>query len=311
MDALFSWKTRLMGSDFEFLLVAEDEAAGKSWLDDCVAEVQRLENLLTEFRPNSETSKINEAAGKEWTQVSTEVFNLLTRCKQISELTQGAFDITGVVLRNLYNFKGEYFTLPNPDSIQQTIKLVGYEHIEIRKPNQVKLAKTGMRIGFGAIGKGLAAESVKRIMQARGAKAGAINASGDLCVWGQRPDGLPWKIGIAKPDNPEEMLCWLNLNNSSIATSGNYIQFFDHLGKRYSHNLDPKTGLPVTGTKSVSIISPSAELSDALATAVFVLGVDLGIDLLNQLPQTHGLVVDQENRIFTSKNMNLILNSAE
>ena len=295
MESIFSRKARLMGSDFEFLISAIDKKESEILLDECVEEVQRLENLLTEFRPDSETSQINAAAGKKWTTVSSEVFDLLIRCKQLSKLTQGAFDITGVALRGLYNFKGESFSFPTSESIKKRLKQVGYQHIELQKPNQVKLAKKGMRIGFGAIGKGNAAESVKQKMKARGVSAGAINASGDLCVWGQRPDGQSWKIGIAKPDHPNEILIWLTLNDSSIATSGDYIQFFEYQGKRFSHNLNPKTGLPILGIKSVSVISPNAELSDALATAVFVLGVDLGIDLLNQLPQTHGLLVDENN----------------
>lgn len=305
MEGIYSRKARLMGSDFEFQVEALNKTDGENLLDACLEEVQRLEILLTEFHPDSETSQINAAAGLEWKTVSSEVFDLLARCRQLSELTQGAFDVTGVVLRSLYNFKGESFAFPKTKSIKDRLNLIGYQHIELEKPNQARLSKKGMRIGFGAIGKGFAAEMVKQKMIAFGVKSGAINASGDLCVWGNRPDHLPWKIGIAKPDQPEEMLCWLNLHNASIATSGNYIQFFEHGGKRYSHNLDPKTGLPVVGIKSVSIISPSAELSDGLATAVFVLGVDLGIDLLNQLPQTHGLVVDENNQIFTSKHLNL------
>ena len=305
MESIFSRKARLMGSDFEFLLSAKDEAEVEILLNAAVEEVQRLENLLTEFRPNSETSQVNAAAGENWTTVSTEVFNLIVRCKQLSTLTQGAFDITGVALRQLYNFKGESFTFPDSQTINNRLDLVGYQHIEMQKPNQVKLAKRRMRIGFGAIGKGYAAESVKQKMKALGVSAGAINASGDLCVWGQRPDGQPWKIGIAKPDQPDEILIWLPLNDSAIATSGDYIQFFEYEGRKFSHNLDPKTGLPVSGIKSVSVVSPSAELSDALATALFVLGVDLGIDLLDQLPHTHGILVDENNRIFTSKNLTL------
>lgn len=304
---MYNRHARLMGSAFGFQVEAHSISEGEHLLDLCVAEVRRIENVLTEFQPDSETSRINRAAGSgEWIEVSPEVFSLLERCKRLSATTQGAFDITGVALRSLYSFKGGSFTFPTPAHIQQRLRLVGYPYIEMQHPAKVRLAKPGMHLAFGAIGKGYAADKVRQLMQRRGCLSGAINASGDLCVWGQRPDDTPWKIGIAHPDKKGEMLFWLTLNNSAIATSGDYEQYFEHNGKRYSHNLDPKTGLPVSGIKSVSVISPGAELSDALATAVFVLGVDFGIDLLNQLPETHGLVVTDKNQTFTTKNLHLL-----
>ncbi len=162
-----------------------------------------------------------------------------------------------------------------------------------------------MHIGFGAIGKGYAADKVKKMMEEKAVESGVINASGDLTAWGKQPDGSSWKAGIGHPDKSEKVMLWLPLNGASIATSGDYEQFFMLNGTRYSHNIDPKTGLPVRGIKSVSVISPAAELSDALATAVTVMGVNAGLHMINQLPETHCIIVDDKNKLHSSKNINI------
>jgi thiamine biosynthesis lipoprotein len=162
-----------------------------------------------------------------------------------------------------------------------------------------------MHIGFGAIGKGYAADRVKKLFCEKGVQSGVINASGDLTAWGMRADGQPWKTGIADPDDLSRIVLWLPVNGLSVATSGNYIQYFDHEGTRYSHNINPLTGYPVKGIKSVTIISPGAELSDALATAVTVMGVQEGIQFINQLPETHCIIIDDHNKVYQSKNLQL------
>ena len=301
----YTRKERLMGSAFEFLVTAETESKGIGLLDECVAEVKRLETVLTEFNENSETSLINRNAGIRPVQISNETFELIERSIRISAMTDGAFDISAVVLRKLYNFKGENFKLPDADQIKETLKRTGYKKIQLSPPNSVLLTKKNMHIAFGAIGKGFAADKVKSLMVNKGVECGFINASGDLTAWGTRPNGESWKTGIAHPDDQSKIILWMPMNGSSIATSGNYIQYFDHLGKRYSHNIDPRTGYPVTGIKSVSVLSPSAELSDALATAVTVMGVKAGLYLINQLPQTHCILVDENNRVHVSKKIDI------
>ncbi|MGN6568505.1 MAG: FAD:protein FMN transferase, partial [Flavipsychrobacter sp.] len=276
-----------MGSDFELIATATDEQAADSLLQQGIDEIKRLEYLLTEFSETSQTAALNLNAGIAPVQVDDEVYELIRRCKNISALTQGAFDISAGTLKRLYNFKQENFQLPDRKTIVQTQKAVGYKKIELQDDNKVFLRGKGMRIGFGAIGKGFAADKVKALWQAQGMISGVINASGDLTVWGKQPDGSPWKVGIADPDNKENILLWLPVENASVATSGNYEQYFDLNGVRYSHNIDPRTGMPARFIKSVTIISPSAELSDALATAVTIMGKEIGIDFINQLPNVH------------------------
>lgn len=294
----------LMGSAFEFILSATGER-GEQLLDMCVQEVRRIEALLTEFGDTSQTALLNRCAGAEPVQVDAETFAILERCATLSRLTQGAFDITAGVLKKLYNFKKGPFTWPESSRLKETLEKTGSQYIRLFNDRRVLLEKPGMHIGFGAIGKGYAADRVKVLLQREGVESAVIDASGDLTAWGLRSDGTPWKIGIADPDDPARILLWLPVNGFSVATSGDYEQFFERDGRRYSHNIDPKTGLPVHGVKSVTVISPSAELCDALATAVFVMGPDAGLHLIGQLPDTHCLVIDAQNRMHLSKNMKI------
>lgn len=291
-----------MGSAFEFVLVA-DKRSGDSLINRCIDEVKRIEDLLTEFSDTSQTALLNRHAGKGPVEVDAEVYAILKRCNAISRITQGAFDITASLLKKLYNFKHETFTMPNPDRIDSALEKVGFRKMKFLDGCSICLVEEGMHIGFGAIGKGYAADRVKQLMLAHGVYSGVINASGDLTAWGKRIDGKPWTIGIADPANPGLATMRIPVYNAAVATSGDYEQFFEYNGDRYSHTIDPKNGLPVKGIRSVTVISPSAELSDALATAVFVMGADVGLDFIEQLPNTHGLLMDDRNQVVLSRHL--------
>lgn len=296
---------RLMGSDFELIVVGADSKSAALRLQEGVQEIQRIEYLLTEFSDFSQTAQLNNSAGDHPVRVDAEVYQLVQRCLHLSGITQGAFDISAGVLKSLYNFKERKATLPGTAALGDALKLVGYGKIGVLPENKLFLTKKGMRIGFGAIGKGYAADKVRALWKSRGVEAGVINASGDLTAWGRQPDGSPWKIGIADPRDPMNILFWLAATDCSIATSGNYEQFFDINGIRYSHNIDPRTGFPVRDIKSVTIVSPSAELSDALATAVTVMGKEVGLHFIDQLPEVHGIIIDDKDRIYKSKNIQI------
>ena len=294
--------TRLMGSSFELLVVEEEENIGQRRLQEGVVEIRRIEALLTEFDPDSQTSLLNRYAGVSPVKTDPEVYQILQRCLHLSHLTQGAFDVTAVALRSLYNFKERRACRPDPGLLAETLASVGHHHIQV-KEETVFLSKKGMRIGFGAIGKGYAADKVRALWRSQQVHAGVINASGDLTAWGLQPDGRPWQVGIADPRDPSSILLWLPVQDAAVATSGNYEQYFEIDGVRYSHNIDPRTGVPVRGVKSATVISPSAELSDALATAITVMGVSAGLYLIDQLPDVHGIIIDDKDRIFSSKNI--------
>ena len=301
----FIKELKLMGNRFAFTVVSDYEDLANAIIDEGIREVQRIEKILTTFKDDSETSLINENAGLEPVKVSEEVFGLVERSIRISSLTQGAFDITyGGIDKSLWNFDKNMTTLPSPEKAQQMVRLINYKNIVLDKKEQtIFLREKGMRIGFGGIGKGYAAEMAKEVMKKK-CSSGIVNASGDLTAWGVQPNGKPWTIGIVHPDNKEQPFSYLNISDMAVATSGNYEKFVMINGKRYSHTINPRTGLPVSGIKSVTIISPNAEISDALATPVTVMGVNKGLNLINQIQQVECVIIDDNNKIYTSKNIN-------
>lgn len=296
---------KLMGSAFEFCVVHENQKEAERLLEKGVKEVVRLERLLSEFTGDSQTTAINKYASKSWVTTEREVVDLISRSLAISNLTKGCFDITVGALKKLYSFKGGVFEMPAQKTIDNALERVGYDNIQVDSNyHRVRFSKDGLRLSFAAIGKGYASDCVKKLWLREGVKAGYINASGDLNTFGKRADSSEWTIGIANPDQPTTTLMYLPVNNMSVATSGDAEQHFLHEGVRYSHNINPHTGKPLIGVKSVSVFSSSAELSDALATAVYVMGPKEGIDFVNQLPQTHAIIIDAQNNLYLSKGMN-------
>lgn len=308
IDQKFSLVTKLMGNRFEFTVIANNKAFAESAINKAVEEVKRIEKVFSTFNTDSEINKINDNSGIKPLQVSEEVYQLIRRSIKISEITQGAFDITyGSIDKKLWNFDMTMTSLPDAATARQSVRLINYKNIFIDGAHQtVFLKEKGMRLGFGGIGKGYAAEKAKQVLIAEGIAAGIVNAAGDLTTWGVQANKKPWTVGIANPDMASQVFSELEISNKAIATSGSYIKFVMINGKKYSHTIDPRTGMPVSGIKSVTIIAPDAELADALATPVTVMGVKAGLYLINQLPGVHCIIIDDDNRLVTSKNINLI-----
>lgn len=304
---LFKRGLRLMGNHFEISVVSDDKAWAEERINMAVDEIRRIEQILTTFKEDSETALINQNAGINPVKVSEEVFRLVERSKRISEITQGAFDISyGSIDKRLWNFDKDMTTLPDPKLAKQMVRLINYRNIILDSEQQtVFLKEEGMRIGFGGIGKGYAAEMAKAVMQNAGVTSGVVNASGDLAAWGYQPDGKPWTIGIVHPDAAHLPFSYMNVTNLAVATSGNYEKFVVIDGKKYSHTINPRTGLPVRGIKSVTIISPNAELCDALATPVTIMGVSAGMHLINQLKGIECVIIDDYNNLYTSNQIRL------
>lgn len=295
-----------MGNTFEITVLAEEESYAYECINASIAEMQRIERLLTIFNQSSQTNLINTNAGIQPVKVDREVFDLIQRSNRISELTQGAFDITyGSIDKRLWNFDVSMKALPDRDTAKRSVRLINYKNVKLdSEACTVFLKEKGMRIGFGGIGKGYAAEKAKQVLVSKGITSGIVNASGDLTSWGYQSNGKPWTIGIADPDT-KNPFSYINITNISVATSGNYEKYVTINGRRYSHTIDPRTGFPVTGIKSVTIISPYAELSDAMATPVMVMGIKVGLDLINQMKDIACIVVDDENKIYTSNNISI------
>ena len=298
---------KLMGNRFEISVVANDPVWANNCIEEAVEEIRRIEKLLTTFNESSQTNLINRNAGIAPVHVDDEVFALIRRSKKISGITQGAFDITyGSIDKRLWNFDMNMTVLPGAKVAKQLVRLINYKNIVLDERNgTVFLKEKGMRIGFGGIGKGYAAECAKAVLQKRGIKSGIVNAAGDLTAWGNQPNGKPWTIGIADPNASREIFSHMNITNTSVATSGNYEKFVVIDGKKYSHTIDPKTGLPVTGIKSVTIICSNAEIADAMATPVMIMGIEAGIDMVNQVKGLACIIIDDNDRIHTSKNIHL------
>ncbi len=296
---------KLMGNRFEFTVIAENKEIGNQAIEQAITEVKRIEELLSTFKTSSQANEINDQAGIKPVKVDREVLQLISRANKISAITDGAFDITyGSIDKSLWNFDLKMTSLPDQETALKTVDLINYHHVLINDEEcTVMLKNKGMRIGFGGIGKGYAADKAKQILQNLGIKSGIVNAAGDLITWGEQLNGSAWTIGIADPEQSNRPFSSLNISNMAIATSGNYEKFVIIDGKRYSHTIDPKTGLPVSGIKSVSIICPSAELADALATPVVVMGVKVGLNLINQLKHVECVIIDDHDKLYTSKNI--------
>jgi len=305
--SLYSRVERLMGNRFEISVVANDDKWSLECINAAINEIKRIENLLTTFNDGSQTNQINLNAGIKPVAVDREVFDLISRSLKISELTQGSFDITyGSIDKKFWNFDTSMSSLPDRKKAKKSVRLINYENVILNESHgTVFLKEKGMRIGFGGIGKGYAADRAKYILQKNGVVSGVVNAAGDLCTWGMQPDGRSWTVGIADPYKKTVPFAHLNISNMAVATSGNYEKFALINGKKYSHTIDPKTGFPVEGIKSVTIITACAELADAMATPVMIMGIDKGLNLINQMKNIECIIIDEKDSIYNSSNISI------
>ena len=299
-----------MGNQFEFTVITASENEAEKLFEVAITEIQRIEKLLTTFSNDSITAKINEMAGIQAVEVDDEVFQLIKRAQFISKITQGAFDISyGSLDKKFWNFDLQMTSLPNPNEAKKSVALINYENIILDETNQtVFLKNKGMRIGFGGIGNGYAAEMAKKKLIEANVESGIVNASGDLSAWGFQENGEPWTIGIADPNQKNAIFSAFKITNRAVATSGNYEKFVIINNKKYSHTIDPKTGYPVSGIKSVTILAENAEIADALATPVTVMGIDIGLDFINQLKNIGCIIVDDNNKTYFSNNITITKN---
>ena len=302
---IFKVTSLLMGNQFEISAVSTSEEQANRCINAGINEIKRIEKLLTTYHESSETNLINRNDGIAGVKVSEEIFNFIERSIRISAVTQGAFDITyGSIDKSLWNFDTQMKSLPDKETAKEMVRLINYKNILLDKENStVFLKDKGMRIGFGGIGKGYAAEMAKTTMQQMGVSSGIVNASGDLTTWGLQPNGEEWTIGIANPNIVGEIFSFLKISGLAVATSGNYEKFIVIDGKKYSHTIDPRTGLPVTGIKSVTIITKNAEIADAMATPVTIMGVKAGLHMINQINDIEVIIIDDYDKIHHSKNI--------
>lgn len=293
-----------MGCNFDITVVANSKTEADNYIQTAVTEIKRIENLISSWDVHSETSLINKHAGVKPIKVSLELILLIERSLAVSQLTSGAFDISYASMDKIWKFDGSMKEMPAREEINQSVAKVGFENIVLDKTRQtVFLKNKGMKIGFGAIGKGYAADQAKKTLISKGVTAGIINASGDLSAWGKQANGKSWKVAIKNPLNKDKVFSWMPIYNSAVVTSGNYEKYVEFNGKKYSHIIDPRTGYPSSGIQSVTVFTKNAELADALSTSLFVMGIEVGLDFINQLKNVECVFIDSKNKIHKSKNI--------
>jgi len=289
---VFKKQTVLMGSVFELVVIAHDSAQAEGYFQPAILEIERIENLISEWRPHTHISQVNQYAGIRPVKVDREVFELTRRAIRYSRLSNGAFDISIAALDHVWVFDGSMDTLPSPTAIEKSIQHVGYHHIVLDSLHStIFLEKKGMKIGFGSIGKGYAADKGRELLQSLGVRGGIVNASGDLSAWGTQPDKQPWKVGVSNPFKAHKIRKVLRIKDGAVATSGNNEKFAEIDGKRYSHIINPKTGWPSTGLASVTVWGPSAEFANFLSTSIMVLGRKEGKKLLKRFSAYKAVMV--------------------
>lgn len=295
-----------MGSRFDITVIAKDSVAANNHIDTAITEIKRIEKLISSWDANSQTSEINRNAGIKPVKVDAELFQLIERSIGISKLTDGAFDISYASMDNIWKFDGSMEQMPSSAEITASVEKVGFQNIILNKENSTVFLKLkGMKIGFGAIGKGYAADKAKDLLISKGVPSGIINASGDMNTWGKQPNGKEWKVAITNPMDKNKIFALLPISNGAVVTSGNYEKYVKFNGKQFSHIIDPRTGYPSSGIISVTVFAPKAELADALATSVFVMGQEAGLDRINQLPKIECIIIDDKGNIIKSKNIEI------
>ena len=300
----FSEEVLLMGCDFKITVVASNEVESKKHIDIAINEIRRIERLISSWDKNSQTTLINKNAGVSPVKVDKELIELIERSVAISKFTDGAFDISFASMDRIWKFDGSVTVMPSIEKVNASVEKVGFENIVINKQkNTVFLKNKGMKIGFGGIGKGYAADKAKELLKSKGVLGGIINASGDLTTWGKQSNGDSWQVGIKNPLNKNKVFALFPIENRAVVTSGNYEKYIMINGKRYTHIINPKTGYPSQGIMSVSVFAPKAELADALATSIFVMGKEKGLHLVNQITTVDCIIVTDDGKIHYSNNI--------
>jgi thiamine biosynthesis lipoprotein len=299
-------KLFMLGSPFEVTAVAKDTIKANEYIDLAVAEVKRIENLISDWIPTTQISEINRNAGIKPVKVDTEVFELVERAIKISQITNGAFDISYASMDKIWKFDGSMKVMPTEEAIKKSVAKIGYKNIILNpKEHTIFLKLEGMKLGLGGIGQGYIADKVKNLLYAKGCISGIINVSGDINAWGKQPDGKPWTVGIVNPLNKNKIFATFPIEDSAVETSGSYEKYVNFNGIRYSHIIDPRTGYPASGIVSVSVFAKQTEIADAMATGIFVLGVEVGLDLVNQIKGLECIIVDDKGKIHSSKGIDI------
>jgi FAD:protein FMN transferase len=302
-----------MGTRLTFVALTSDrsdEARTRAAIERAVAEVRRLEALMTTWRDDSEVSRINQSAGRAPVKVGPDTLDVIRKSLWIGEKSDGVFDITFEVMRGLWRFDQDADTaggprLPNAAAVLARRKLIDYRQVRVDEAaSTVFLAKADSKISLGGIAKGHAIDRAAAVLIEAGIEDFLAQAGGDLYVHGRRADGSPWLAGVRDPRGPEgTYFAMMPVVDHAFSTAGDYERSYVVGGKRYHHIIDPRTGYPATASRSVTIWAKDALTADALDDAVFILGPVKGLELVESIDDAGAVIVDGDNRVFVSKRL--------
>lgn len=297
---------RVMGSDLRISVWTSAGSTARVAMDEANRRVDQLDELLSVWKPGSPVVAINAAAGVKPVPAGPEVREVLHRAAQYSEYTGGKFDVTFGVLSGLWRFdaQNEDDKLPDMAEVRRRLPLVDYRQIQIDDTaGTVFLRRPGMSIHLGGIGKGYAVDQAARILHRAGLNDFLIQFGGDMYAAGHK-DGRPWNLGIRDPRGPEtRIFASVALSDATFSTSGDYERFFMANGRRYHHIIDPTTGEPARGARSVTIVARQAVDADALSTGVFLMGAVEGMALVERLPDVEAVIVSDRNEVLVSSGL--------
>ncbi|MDP7305493.1 MAG: FAD:protein FMN transferase [Pirellulaceae bacterium] len=284
-----------MGTSFQIVVYAANESDAAAAFERAFSRIAALDDLLSDYKPESEVSRLSAASPTQRT-VDIDLFAVLARAQHFSRLTDGAFDVTVGPLTKLWRRARRRKQLPDHALLAEARQAVGYLFMKLTNDERtVELTRPNMRLDLGGIAKGYAADQAKEAMRRLGVTRVLINAGGDV-VTGDPPPGQPgWRVGVAPLDTRKPPSQVLLVQNVAVATSGDAWQFVELNGKRYSHIIDPLTGLGLTDRSSVTVIARDGTTADALASALSVMGVERGMPFINALPNVEAIMVRIEN----------------
>jgi len=291
----------LMGTRVSVELWADDEAQGRALVAEVMAEYRRFDTEMSTYKPDSEISRVNARAADAPMVVSAELFDLVRRSLELSAASGGAFDITYDSVGYLYDFRER--RRPTDSEIEQRLAAVDYRHVVLDTARSTIFYETqGVRMNLGGIAKGYIVEKAAKMLRERGVEHALLNAGGDTRVLGDRR-GQPWIVGIRHPRDPAQTFTRLPLEDEAISTSGDYERYFEEDGRRYHHILNPATGRPTEGILTVTVIGPDGTMTDGLDTAIFVMGAEEGLKLIERYPEYEAIIVDASGKLYHSEGL--------
>ncbi|MBI5185193.1 MAG: FAD:protein FMN transferase [Nitrospinae bacterium] len=304
--AVYKKSAFIMGTIVNITIVDSNEKDAAVKIEEAFDEIRRIEGLMMRMKPTSDATKINASAGEGPVKVNPETLQVIMDSLPATSLTSGKFDITIGPLTSLWDFEnnGKREFVPSADEIQAARSLVGIKDLEIDSvSSSVFLKRKGMTLDLGGIAQGYAADQAVKLLKSKGIKSGIVDISGDILLFGHKPDGSVWRTGIQHPRKEKEILAVLELTDKAVVTAGDYEHYFIKDGVRYHHIIDPDTGYPAGECQSVTIVTDKTVYADSVDDGIFILGPEKGMELINSRNDMDGFIVAKDGKILVSERL--------